>query len=219
MHNGIYHSFTLSISIHPIYKLQPSRVFKSSGFLVCRRHSNITMVFLTISKQITGLIGPFLFRNGIRARNVFVRISNSTPTALTPYLDMAVLIPYAQKLMSLTVYDESQQAISDYYKEKAVASSSSSSASSGLKSTFDALLGNKPPRPETPLEATKEQVQDENMALSDIRISVLESELRPALLPNETWSDVASWRWNFPVVKWARMEFLVSKYGPSIKVR
>jgi hypothetical protein len=42
--------------------------------------------------------------------------------------------------------------------------------------------------------------------------------LRPALIPNDRWSDAMKWRWNSRVLKWARQEFVVSKYGPEVKV-
>ena len=152
------------------------------------------MVFLTLSKKVTGVIGPLLFRTGLSARNVLSRSAKND----APYLDMALLIPYAQKLMSLAVYDESQRMVSAY-KDK-------SRVDQALDDTYDALFGK-----------SKEDEEMEQASISEIRIQVLDDYLRPALLPNDRWEDTSKWRWNFRVMKWARMEFLVSKYGPKVK--
>lgn len=58
---------------------------------------------------------------------------------------------------------------------------------------------------------------DATLAISDLRLQVLSDNMRPALLPNEVWDDIDQWRWNLRVMKWARSEFLVSKYGPQVK--
>ena len=179
------------------------------------------MVFLTLSKQVTGLIGPALFRNGVRARNFLLRgggrgaiapgqrssmiASPSLSSSSSYYLDLLCLIPYAQKLISLTVYDKSQKAVSAHY------SSQSSSSDSRIESTYNALFGNV-----TPTTPTNDD-GDDKTTVSELRVRVLDENLRPALLPNDRWSDVAYWKWNLRILKWARMEFLVSKYGPDVK--
>lgn len=152
------------------------------------------MVFLTLSKKVTSLIGPTLFRTGLAARNILSR--NSRKDA--PYLDMIFLVPVAQKLISLAIYDESLKKVSSYKDKTRV--------EKALDSTYDALFGK-----------SKEDAEQEEIDISDIRIQVLDDNLRPALLPKDRWSDVLKWKWNARIIKWARKEFLVSKYGPQVK--
>jgi hypothetical protein len=52
---------------------------------------------------------------------------------------------------------------------------------------------------------------------SSIRLRVLESYLRPALVPNERFSDIRRFQFHFRFVAWARSEFLVTKYRDSLK--
>jgi hypothetical protein len=76
------------------------------------------MVFFTLSKKVTGLIGPFLLRTGLAARNALSRTTTRTPRVDAPYLDMLCLVPIAQKLISLAVYDESLKVVSSYHNDK-----------------------------------------------------------------------------------------------------
>ena len=54
-------------------------------------------------------------------------------------------------------------------------------------------------------------------SLGEIRLQVLESYLRPALLPNEQWSDVCRWRFHQRLVKWARKEYLMTRYRDYLR--
>jgi hypothetical protein len=156
------------------------------------------MVFLTISKKVTSVLGPVLFRSGLTARNLFKQHKDS------PYLDMAFLLPYSQKLISLAIYDESQKTISQAYDRQ----------SKQPTDMLQALFTNKDDSP----KAAMEDEQASSNSISDLRVQVYNENIRPALLPNECWSDINSWRWNIRVMKWARTEFLISKYGPAVKV-
>jgi hypothetical protein len=158
------------------------------------------MVFLTLSKRVTGLVGPVLFRTGLTTRNALLQLRNTQPTVNdSPYLDLFCLIPYAQKLISLAVYDESARVVSRF-KDK-------SRMDQALDSTYDALFGQ-----------SKQDQAREQASISELRVQVLDDQLRPALIPNDRWSDAMKWRWNSRVLKWARQEFVVSKYGPEVKV-
>lgn len=53
---------------------------------------------------------------------------------------------------------------------------------------------------------------------SKLRVSLLESYLRPALLPNERWSDVRLWQFHHRIVKWARTETLLAKYQDELRL-
>jgi hypothetical protein len=167
------------------------------------------MVFLTLSKKVTGVIGPFLFRSGLAARNVLLwrQAAAAGANKDSPYLDMLLLIPYAQKLISLTVYDESARVVTQYKHD-------TTRLERALDDTYDALFGKS-----TNNNEDEQQQKQKAASVADLRIQVLDDNLRPALIPNDRWSDVMKWRWNVRVLKWARTEFLVSKYGPEVKVR
>lgn len=66
-------------------------------------------------------------------------------------------------------------------------------------------------------ESTGATAQVESLSESDQRVKVLENYLRPALLKNETWTDVSKWRFNNRLIKWARAEFLKAKHGPNLQ--
>lgn len=158
------------------------------------------MVLFTISKQITNLIGPALFRTGLSTRNLLA-LAVSPNSSDTPYLDLLCGIPYSQKLLSLSVYDESARVVSKFKEASRV--------EKALDATYDALFGSN--------TSPEEQAQVEQ-SIADIRLEVLEEQLRPALLPNEQWGDVLQWKWNPRIMKWLRQELLVAKYGPRVKV-
>jgi hypothetical protein len=154
------------------------------------------MVLLTLSKKITGLIGPLLMRTGLSARQAFLR----GQVRDSHYLDMLFLVRYAQKLISLEVNDESARVVTKFKKQTKV--------DHIVDTAFDRMFGT--------------NVDEERMkkaSIAELRVEVLEDNLRPALINNEVWSDVMKWRLNFRVIKWARQEFLISKYGPEVKVR
>jgi hypothetical protein len=154
------------------------------------------MVLLTFSKKVTGLIGPLLMRTGLSARQAFLRGQARD----SHYLDMLFLVRYAQKLISLEIYDESSNVVTKFKKQTRV--------DKFVDNTFDRMFGT--------------NVDEERMkkaSIAELRVEVLADNLRPALINNEVWSDVMKWRLNFRVIKWARQEFLISKYGPEVKVR
>jgi hypothetical protein len=79
------------------------------------------------------------------------------------------------------------------------------------------------------LEAHEEGKHAVNEALKDssdvhttetlgaLRVQVLESYVRPALVPNETWSDINRWRFHHRLLKWLRKEFLLAKHMDHLK--
>ena len=136
-------------------------------------------------------------RTGLSARQAFLR---SQAGRDSHYLDMIFLVRYAQKLISLEVNDESSRVVTKFKKQNRV--------DQFVDNTFDRMFGT--------------NVDEERMkkaSIAELRVEVLEDNLRPALINNEVWSDVMKWRLNFRVIKWARQEFLISKYGPEIRVR
>jgi len=128
-------------------------------------------------------------------------------------MDMACMIPYSQKLLSLAVYDESKRLALEFRKQhqdeeqerskvdnKAAAPSSSSRSEEAV--------------------ATIAMMTDPvaTLRLSNMRVSILDEYLRPSLMPNNLWSDIEqNWRYHLRIVAWARKEFLISKYGPYIQ--
>lgn len=161
------------------------------------------MVFLTISKKVTSLLGPVLFRSGLTARAspLFRNFKMSSP-----YLDMAFLIPYSQKLISLAIYDESQRAVSQVYRGNNNNSNAQPDSMLQALSFFN--------------QQTKHQddaIITTKTSISDLRLQVYNDKMRPTLLPTEQWGNVNRWKWNLRIMKWARMEFLISKHGPAVK--
>lgn len=59
------------------------------------------------------------------------------------------------------------------------------------------------------LEAYDGFLQDANAAE---RVAVLESYIRPALLPNEQWGDVQKWQFHMRLLKWLRKIFLIARH-------
>ena len=154
------------------------------------------MVLLTLAKKIGGQVAPLLMRTGLSIRHGLLRGRDRD----SPYLDMLLLIRYAQSLISLEVYDESAATVTKFKQQ--------SKLDKIVDNVYDSMFG-----------APAEEEEMRKASISKIRVKVLEDYLRPALIDNEQWSDVLKWRLNFRIVKWARTELLVSKYGPSVKVR
>jgi hypothetical protein len=65
------------------------------------------MVFLNLTKSFNQFLGPFLLRNGLRARYIL----GQGVLRDSPQTDALLWIPLAQKLISLEVHDECQKAI------------------------------------------------------------------------------------------------------------
>ena len=150
------------------------------------------MVLLTLSKKITGLVGPFLFRNGLKARNALGGNSSSSP-----YWDL-VFLNYAQKLISLEVHEESAKVVKQFkYQSK---------MDEWVDKTFDKWFG-----------ADADEQRRLKASVSELRLEVFEDNMRAALLPNDRWSDIFAWKDNVRVKQWARKEFLISKYGADVQ--
>mmetsp|Transcript_19407 Transcript_19407/g.47937 ORF Transcript_19407/g.47937 Transcript_19407/m.47937 type:complete len:555 (-) Transcript_19407:39-1703(-) len=182
------------------------------------------MVFLTASKQITSLIGSPLLRFGLAARssNLFLPFggggggpSSALPVISsleqkqrdTPYLDMTLLIPFSQKLLSLALYDESQKVVSRHFREQ-----EKEDGSSMLKSLYQKEQSSSPSNDtDDGLSTTT------NEELSNLRIQAYNEVIRKSLLPQESYSNLQAWMGHLRILKWARAEFLISKYGPMVK--
>ncbi|GKY96302.1 hypothetical protein MPSEU_000589900 [Mayamaea pseudoterrestris] len=63
----------------------------------------------------------------------------------------------------------------------------------------------------------QQKTQHTPESLGAIRLKVLESYVRPALLPNEQWNDVSKWRFHPQVVQWLRREFLLAKHRDHVR--
>lgn len=132
------------------------------------------MVLLSISKKLNQWLGPFLLRQGIKARYAAAGgILRDNRLA-----DSICFLPIAQKLIQVEVHDEAKAQVA---------------------------------------AALKQTVEDKEAATTVTRLRVLESYLRPALVKNERWSDVRKWQFHSRIVKWARTEFLLAKYGAAIR--
>lgn len=170
------------------------------------------MVFFILSKYVTKWIGTPLFRSGLRLRNKLIPTRNKIGYSDTNYLiDMACLIPYSQKIISLAIHDESKHRMIDFRQQRQEQQQLSKVEADNKNNTTTTT---------TLAEDTMKMMTDPVVTrrLSNIRVAVLDEYLRQSLLPNNRWSDVENnWRYHLRVVAWARKEFLISKYGPHIQ--
>jgi len=134
------------------------------------------------------------------------------------WMDMACMVPYSQKLLSLAIYDESKQRAMEFRKqynqEQQEQSKDRSKAAASIASSFSSSSSQKAAIMAMTMMTDPNAIR----RLSDVRIQVLDDYLRPSLIPNQLWSDIEqSWRYNLRIVAWARKEFLIGKYGPYIQ--
>ena len=167
------------------------------------------MVFFYISKYVTKRLGPSLLRNGLRLRNRLAPMQNPNQGSLAPtannnyWVDMACMIPYSQKILSLAVYDESKNLASEFRKQYLKEQAKTRPLTKAEESMATIAMMTDPAATST---------------LSEMRVQTLDNFLRPSLIPNERWSDIEeNWRYHLRIVAWARKEFLIGKYGPYIQ--
>mmetsp|Transcript_1615 Transcript_1615/g.2296 ORF Transcript_1615/g.2296 Transcript_1615/m.2296 type:complete len:487 (-) Transcript_1615:15-1475(-) len=55
------------------------------------------------------------------------------------------------------------------------------------------------------------------MNQNNTRLEAFEAFLRPALVPNNLWSDVMRWQFHNRFIKWARSEYLLAKFEPTLE--
>jgi hypothetical protein len=150
------------------------------------------MVFLNLTKSLNQWLGPFLLRNGLRARYVL----GGGVLRDSPRVDALLGIPLAQKLISLEVNDECQQAL----------------LKGRVEPTWRDYIFGGTEASETAKATTRTQPTD-----AELRVQVLEKYLRPALVKNEQWSNVRTWQFHNRFLQWARTEFLLAKHGPDLR--
>jgi hypothetical protein len=147
------------------------------------------MVFLTLSQKVNQFLGPAMLRNGLRARYALGRgVVHDNPT-----LDNFLLIPLAQKLISLESREEMQQAT---------------------------LLGKVAPSWLERIFSRNSQDEEEDatpLVDAEIRVKVLERYLRPVLCRNNRWSEVRRWQFHPRFLKWARAEYLLARHGDHLQ--
>lgn len=150
--------------------------------------ADTTMVLLTLTKNVNKFLGPFLLRQGLKARYVLGRGVLQD----NPMLDSFLFIPLAQKLISLEISEEIQRVIRTGNVE-----------GSWLEYYF-------------PKKSRKddEYVGDSEA----LRLQILGKYLRPALIRNELWSDVKKWQFHHRTIRWVRTEYLLAKYGAELKL-
>jgi hypothetical protein len=151
------------------------------------------MVLFSLVNRFNRWLGPVLLRYGIKARYAMAGgIMRDNTLA-----DAVCFIPFAQKLIATEVYFESKAAIQ------------AAARNAKLKSSVDAAQSS----PKVSSNNTTADALDE----ASIRLRVLEQFLRPALISNEQWSDIHLWQFHSRILKWVRTEFLLAKYGPSLR--
>ena len=189
-----YHNSSILFLPTDIYFVQ----FDSKEKLPIRnlqQRVHITMVVLSIlskvSMRLNRVAGPFLLRNSLWIRHAL----DGGKIVDNPFLDQLLIIPWAQKIISLEVHQD----IHDRKKR------SESSVEQWFEKAFDSIFG------EGPDHEYLHKITD-----SQLRLKILESYLRPVLVPNEKWSDVVRWQYHTRFLKWAREEFLFAKYRSAL---
>lgn len=105
----------------------------------------------------------------------------------SPLLDALLLIPIGQKLVSL----EARQEMRD------------------LEQGETSLMAQMFFQSESTKPDTKVDTQS--------RLKILESFLRPVLVPTNQWKDVKRWQFQNRFIKWAREEILHAKFSPDLR--
>ena len=152
------------------------------------------MVILTLSKKVNQWLGPFLLHQGLKLR---YSLSGGVIRD-NLWLDTALLLPLAQRLISLEVHDETSRALQG----------KGGSLWSRLRASFTGNLDRSSGMEPTTLEEE-----------SAIRLKVLEKYLLPALVGSKKqWSSVRRWQFHDRLLKWARTEFLLAKHGGAVRM-
>ena len=144
-----------------------------------------------LSMRLNRVAGPFLLRNGLWLRHAL----DGGKIQDNPFLDQIFVIPWAQQVISLEIHQD----IHDRRKR------SESLIEQWVEKAFDSVFG------EGPDHEYLHKITD-----SQLRLKILESYLRPVLVPNEKWSDVVRWQYHTRFLKWAREEFLFAKYRSAL---
>ena len=153
------------------------------------------MVVLTLSRKINKVIGPFLLRNGIALRYALGR----GVVTDNPFWDSMLLVHLSQRLVSMEVHDDALKLQRDSRRPQ-------STLDEWAEKTFDSMFGK-----------SEEEERLKKMSDAELRVHVLEQYIRPALLKNETFSDVLKWRFHQRTLKWLRAEYLIAKYGSTVQ--
>lgn len=127
-----------------------------------------------------------------RLFRVGIALRNHFPRSTSYTYDFFCGLPMAQTMLSLKLYDESTKRVAQQQQQQSTAD-----PHHDPDERFDLYA---------------------SMAIKT-RLKVLQEHLRPALTPNNLWSDVHQWNWNLRILKWVRQEVLIAKYGPLVKVR
>jgi len=168
----------------------------------------------TLSTKFNKAIATFLLRNGLTARFILgwgVIRDN-------PILDSFLLLPFAQKLISIEVQDDVTTLLS---KKKEI------------PTLFDQWVDRIWDRFIEPIHPYKKDAKGEQLSNEEVninntslqvnrinnnpRLKILESYLRPALVPTNEWIDITRWQFNNRFLKWVRGEYLIAKYGLDVK--
>ena len=170
------------------------------------------VLLLTLSQKVNQWLGPFLLRQGIKLR--FALLSRGVIRDNTPWLDAALLLPLAQRLISLEVHEETRHAL--IQRQRRGGGSSGKKAGTTTTTTTTAVWWSSDLWSNTTTTASTNNVLSLEEE-STLRIQVLEKYLRPALVPDETWSNIRRWQFHSRLIKWARKEYLLAKHLPRLR--
>ena len=156
------------------------------------------MLFATAVKKINRLIAPAILKHGLSAQFILSR-GNAKDN---PYLDYALLLPFAQKLLSIEIQEIAQEKKMKLLKEK-----------NKKPSAFDEFVDKVWDKYLEPM-SIKEEVKKSS---GNLRLDAFEDIIRPILTPTNEWVNIEHYRFNQRFIKWLRSEYLVCKFEEDIR--
>lgn len=160
------------------------------------------MLFATAAKKLNRLLAPAILKHGLTMRFILGRgrIKDN------PYLDYALLLPFAQTLLSIEVQEiEKEQKQKQLEKETRV------------PSAFDEFVDRVWNQYIEPNASDRKQKDEEEEIPDNPRLDAFQQFLGPVLTPTKEWSDIERYRFNARFIKWLRSEYLICKYGSDIR--
>mmetsp|Transcript_6991 Transcript_6991/g.20952 ORF Transcript_6991/g.20952 Transcript_6991/m.20952 type:complete len:521 (-) Transcript_6991:33-1595(-) len=165
---------------------------------------------MLVFSRFNRLVSTPLLRVGLTLRH---RLAGEAKARDNPILDSLLLLPVAQKLVSI----EAQEEAARETRRRSEPRRQPTAFDKFVDRAWGRLVeGGIADNGDGDTVASNKRIK--NSRDDCVRLAALESYLRPAIVPNERWDDVVRWQHNRRFVRWARSEFLAAKYGQALRV-
>lgn len=158
-------------------------------------------------------LGPIALRYGLNLRYAL----QGGVIRESIWRDQFAMLPLAYRILSAELRDTWR-----LEQEKKLHGSSNdwlgSFLSSGTISSSTAESKQEVAEQDSTAPSSTTTATDDATAATAHRMKLLEGTLRPALIPNERWSDVLLWQFHHRTVQWARTEYLMAVHWPTIDI-